>query len=80
MQSPDHQWDAELHQLLTPLLDVGHWSALSTALVTTPKSPVLQQPDCAVDGEFAATAAYIDCALSWPLEPLYLTVRQAVHL
>ena len=40
MLAPEHQWDAELHQLLCPPLEVGDWSALSAALVALPESPV----------------------------------------
>ena len=73
-QAPDHQWDAELHQLLHPPLDVRDWSALSAALVAPSESPVLQQPDCAIDCEFEAKTEYIDLALFQPVEPLYLTI------
>ena len=73
-QAPDHQWDAELHQLLHPPSDVGDWSALSAASVAPPESPVLQQLDCAIDCEFEAEAEYIDLALFWPVKPLYLTI------
>ena len=78
VQAPDHQWDAELHQLLHPPSEVGDWAALLAALVSTPESPVLLQP--AVDCDFAATGAYIDSALSRPTKPLYVTVQWAVHL
>ena len=67
-----------MHQLLHPPSEAGDWAALSAALVSPPESPVLSQP--AVECEFAATAAYIDSALSRPTEPLYVTVRWAVHL
>ena len=77
-QAPDHQWDAGLHQLLHPPSEVGDWAASSAALVSPPESPVLSQP--AVDCDFAATVVYVDSALSRPTEPLYVTVRWAVHL
>ena len=80
VQAPDHQWDAELLQLLHLQSDVGDWSALSAALVALPELPLLQQPDGAVDCKFEAAAVYIDLALSWPAELLHLTVCQAVHL
>ena len=41
VQAPNYQWDAELHQLLSPPSDVEDWSALSAALVAPPESPVL---------------------------------------
>ena len=72
MHASDHQWDAGLHQLLSPPSEVGDWAASLAALVAPPESPVLLQP--AVDCEFAATAAYVDSALSQPIKPLYLTV------
>ena len=65
MRTPDHQWDAGLQQLLSPLSEVGDWAALSAALVASPESPVLSQ--LAVDCGFAATVAYIDSVSSRPI-------------
>ena len=73
--APEHQWEAEVHQLLSPPLDVRDWSASSAALVAPPESHVLHQLDCAVDCEFVVTVAYIDSALLQPVEPLHLTIH-----
>ena len=78
VRTPDHQWDAGLHQLLSPLSEVGDWAASLAALVAPPESPVLLQ--LAVHCEYAAIAAYIDSVSSQPIGPLYLTVRRVVHL
>ena len=74
----DHQWDAGLHQLRSLPSEVRDWAALLVALVALPESPELSQP--AVDCEFAATAVYVDSALSRPIKPRYFTVRRVVHL
>ena len=51
-QAPEHQWDAELHQLLRPPSDVGDWSASSAASVVPPVAPVLPSQGAGVAAEF----------------------------
>ena len=74
-QAPDHQWGAELHQLLSPPLHVGECLASYAVLVAPPESPVLPQLDCIVDRHFVAAAAYVDLVSLQPSEPIFLTIH-----
>ena len=51
-QAPDHQWDAELQQLLRTPSTVGDWSASSAASLVPPVATVLPSPGVDVDTAF----------------------------
>ena len=46
LRTADHQWDAGLHQLLSPPPEVGDWAASLAAAVSPPESPCVVAAGC----------------------------------